>query len=332
MTRLVEAVPNFSEGRDSAFPAAAADCFARSGCDVLHATSDPDHNRSVVTAVGPPGAVERGAVDAARLARDRIDMRVHRGLHPRVGALDVLPFVPLRGVGMSDAVRLARRVGERIGRLGIPVFHYAEASNPPGRGLAEIRRGGFEALRRRRGSLERGADVAGLDEEGGHTHASAHPTAGATCVGAREVLLAWNVDVDGIDLGAARRVAAALRESRGGHRGLRALALHLPIQERTQISMTLARPDLVDPTRVFAALEAGVRGEGGSVAGTELIGMAPDSITDEAAAAMGIRDWSPDRVLSRRVAAVVENRRQRGASRSSPGRRRRHPPSKAPSC
>ncbi len=310
MKPVIEAVPNFSEGRDRDFAAAAAGCFARSGCSVLHTTSDPDHNRSVVTAVGPPAAIEEGSVRAARLARDRIDMRAHRGLHPRVGALDVLPFVPLAGLATAEVVHIAHRVSKRIGRLGVPVFHYAEASRPPGRVLAEIRRGGFEALLAQEEGVgarsRRRADVVGL-ESAGRVHAWAHPTAGATCVGAREVLLAWNVDVQEVGVAEARRVAAALRESGGGHPGLRALALHLPRQDRVQISMTLARPDLIDPMVVFADLEARVQNEGGRVAGTELIGMAPDSIGDEAAAAMRIRDWSPDRILSQRLLALDED-------------------------
>lgn len=306
MIPLVEAVPNFSEGRDPEFVSEAAEIFVRKGCEVLHVTRDPDHHRSVVTVIGSPRSVENGAVAAARFARERIDLRAHRGVHPRVGALDVLPFVPLRGMEMEQAVQTAGRAAGRISRLGIPVYLYGSASRPPGRGLASIRRGGFEALVAHEPVERARADFPGLDGYGNPAHAFAHPTAGAVCVGARKVLLAWNVDVEGVSLESARRVASGIRESGGGFRGLRALALYLPGQGRTQVSMSLETPDETDPMEVFAAIEAGVGRVGGRVTGAEVIGMAPDAITDIVARAMAIRDWSPDRVLSRRLAAHAE--------------------------
>ena len=276
MTEVVEAVPNFSEGRDAAFVAAAADAFGSHGCEVLHTTMDPDHHRSVVTVIGSPEGVERGALAAARLALGRLDLGRHRGVHPRVGALDVLPFVPLRGVALADVVRLARRVGRAIARLGIPVHYYAGASDPPGRTLASIRRAG----------------------------GAAHPTAGATCVGARPVLLAWNVDVEGLSLASARAIAGDIREAGGGFRSLRALALRLHRQRRLQVSMNLEDPSITDPLAVYRAIEERVVALGGRVVGTEVIGMLPDELADPARASeMRIRDWSEDRVLSRRVAA-----------------------------
>jgi len=299
----VEAVPNFSEGRSPEFVSAAAEAFARTGCDVLHTTRDPDHNRCVLTVIGGPEEVEEGAVAAAGMARERIDMRRHRGVHPRVGALDVLPFVPLRGVEMPEAVALARRAATRIAGLGIPVYFYAEASEPPGRTLASIRRGGFEALVQRAAAGRHPADVPGMGGGGAPAHLLAHPTAGATCVGARGTLLAWNVDVEGVSLEEARGIAAAVRETGGGFRGLRAMARYLPEQGRMQVSMNLETPEAVDPLEVFEAIAARAAGLGGSVAGTEVIGLAPDAITDPVAKTMGIRDWSPDRILSRRVAA-----------------------------
>lgn len=300
----MEAVPNFSEGRSPEFVSAAAEAFARTGCDVLHTTRDPDHNRCVITVIGAPGEVEEGAVAAAGVARERIDMRRHRGVHPRVGALDVLPFVPLRGVEMPGAVALARRAATRIARLGIPVHYYAEASEPPGRTLASIRRGGFEALAGKAAAGRRPADVPGTGG-GAPAHHLAHPTAGAACVGARGVLLAWNVDVEGVSLEEARGIAAAVRETGGGFRGLRAMARFLPEQGRMQVSMNLETPEAADPLEVFEAIAARAAARGGGVAGTEVIGLAPDAITDPVAKTMGIRDWSPDRILSRRIAARV---------------------------
>ena len=301
----MEAVPNFSEGRDPGFVSAVAGAFARTGCDVLHTTRDPDHNRCVVTVIGGPDEVEEGAVAAARIGLERIDMRGHRGVHPRVGALDVLPFVPLRGMEMSAAAALARRAAARIGRLGIPVYYYGRASEPAGRTLASIRRGGFEALAPGAAAGRARADVPGCAGDGTPVHHFAHPTAGAVCVGAREVLLAWNVDIEGVSLVDAKGIAAGIRESGGGFRGLRAMAVFLPDQGRTQVSMNLEAPETTDPMEVFRAIERDVTTRGGCVVGTEVIGLAPDAVTDSVARSMGIRDWSLDRILSRRVDAWV---------------------------
>ena len=320
VSRVLEAVPNFSEGRDAGFVDAVADIFARAGCDVLHTTMDPDHHRSVVTVIGPPRRVEEGSVAAARLALERIDLRRHRGVHPRVGALDVLPFVPLHGVGMDDAVRSAHRAGARIAALGVPVYFYARASKPPGRTLASVRPGGFEALRDGRGPCGE-ADLPGRDSDGAAPQRFAHPSAGAVCVGARAVLLAWNIDVEGLALEAAKGIAAGIRETGGGFRGLRALALHLPRQGRTQISMNLEDPAATDPREVFAAVEREATRLGGGIRGTEVVGMAPDALASPAAVrAMRVRDWSEDRVLSRRVESWLAAGRARTTAAGVAGR------------
>ena len=169
-------------------------------------------------------------------------------VHPRVGALDVLPFVPLEGMRMEDAVACAHRVGSGIGRLGVPVFYYGMASDPPGRGLATLRRGGFEALR---DGFPRGLVP---DQPPGAR--MPHPSAGVTCVGARKVLLAWNVFVEGLPLADAREIAAKIREAGGGFPGLRALGLHLLGSDRVQISMNLEDPATTSPLAVFEAIEA----------------------------------------------------------------------------
>src|SRR5688572_19886282 len=147
MVKVLEAVPNFSEGRDLAKVRALVDTIAAEGVDVLDWSADPDHHRSVVTYIGDPPRVEAASLAAARFALDHLDLRRHAGVHPRVGALDVLPFVPLEGTDMEDAVSSAHRVGAAIGALGVPVFYYGMASSPPGRGLAALRAGGFERLR-----------------------------------------------------------------------------------------------------------------------------------------------------------------------------------------
>ena len=313
MTQIVQAVPNFSEGRDPEFALAVADAFARTGCEVLHTTSDPDHHRSVVTAVGSPGSIEAGAVEVAMIAFARIDMRRHHGVHPRVGALDVLPFVPMQAIDTADTVRLARRAGARIADLGVPVYFYARASEPPGRGLAPIRRGGFEGLADDGASGRPEADLPGKDKKRRKLHRFAHPSAGAACVGVRRVLLAWNVDVSGIRPEAARAVAARIRETGGGFRGLRALALQLPAQGRLQISMNLEDPAATDPRGVYDAIRLQVEQAGGRLEGTEVIGMLPDALCDPAVAReMRVRDWSEERILCRRVEGFARRLPPRG--------------------
>lgn len=325
----MEAVPNFSEGRDPRFTEAVANAFARTGCQVFHVTSDPDHHRSVVTVAGPPGAVEDGAVAAAGVAKRAIDMRRHRGVHPRVGALDVLPFVPLHGISMKEVVRLARRAGERIAALGMPVYFYGDASTPPGRGLASIRRGGFEALAAAEdgdGSTPRApADLPGRDAAGAPARRFAHPSAGAVCVGARQVLLAWNVDVEGVSLEVAREVAAGVRESSGGFAGVRALGVRLPRQGRLQVSMNVENANVedataADPLAVLRAIKSLVRERGGRVAGVEVVGMIPDPLADpEVARATAVRGWSEERLLHRRLLAYLASVGPAGRSTGKAG-------------
>ncbi len=302
MIPVVEAVPNFSEGRDSSLVGAIVDCIAAHDVEVLDWSSDPDHNRSVVTFIGSPTGVERASLAAARLAIDRIDLRGHRGVHPRVGALDVMPFVPLRGVSKEDVVALAHRVGRTISGWGVPVYFYGYASEPSGRGLAELRRGGFEALR------DAGAAAPEADDFDGEW-TGPHPTAGATCVGAREVLLAWNVFVRGVTLPEARAIAKSIRERDGGFAGLRALGLRLDEQGRTQISMNLEDPQRTSPLDVFDAIEGHVRRLGGSVEETEVIGMIPDTLVlPYTTGRLKLPDLGPARVLSHRVDAYVSAR------------------------
>lgn len=299
---LLEAVPNFSEGRDPAVVLAIVDAMRAEGADVLDWSADADHHRSVVTLVGPPHIVENAAVAAARVAVDRIDLNRHQGVHPRVGALDVLPFVPVAGATMADARASARRVGQRLSReLGIPVYFYGAASEPPGRPLSALRKGGFETLRSA-WPTDRPADLV----PDGWPHLGAHPTAGVTCVGARAVLLAWNVFVSGIDHDTARRIAHSLRETEGGFLGVRALALRLPASSRLQISMNLENVEMTSPMDVFRRIETLVHSEGGVVEETEIIGMLPDQLLWGAAAdRMKLAPETAGRLLSRGLLDVL---------------------------
>ncbi len=296
--RVLEAVPNFSEGRDPGVLRGIVQAMEAAGADVLDWTSDRQHHRAVVTIVGQPAAVEDAAVAAAAVARDSIDLRRHRGLHPRIGALDVLPFVPLLGLTMDDARATAHRAGQRIARdVGLPVYFYALASDPPGRTLAELRRGGFEAIA---GSWPAGRmpDLVPAD----WPHQGAHPTAGAVCVGARRVLLAWNVYVQGTSLEALRRLAQDIRETGGGMQGLRALAFRMPESGELQLSMNLENAETSSPVGVFRRIEAAVNAQGGSVLRTEVIGLVPDRLVLEAAGErLHLDADAAERLLSRRL-------------------------------
>jgi glutamate formiminotransferase len=299
---MLEAVPNFSEGRDAAVVEAIVSAVQAAGVEVLDWSLDADHHRSVVTIVGPPASVENAAVAAARVAVERIDMTRHRGLHPRAGSLDVLPFVPLAGLSMDDARASARRVGQRLAtELGLPVYDYGAASEPPGRPLSLLRKGGFETLQAS-WPVDRAPDVLPRQWQ----YAGAHPTAGVTCVGARRVLLAWNVFATGIDLEDARTIAAALREANGGFLGVRALGLRLPGVDRIQISMNLEDLTLTSPMDVFRAIETAVHQRGGAIHETEIIGMLPDELVWGAAAdRLRLGPGTATRLLSQRLLHVM---------------------------
>jgi len=309
MVRVLEAVPNFSEGRDLSKVRALVDTIEATGVEVLDWSADPDHHRCVISYIGDPDLVVRASIAAAEFARDHIDLREHHGIHPRVGALDVMPLVPLHGVDMVDAVAAAHRIGSAIAELGVPVFYYGQASDPVGRGLAELRRGGFE-------SLELGFPA----DRRPQVPASAerpHPSAGVTCVGARRVLLAWNLFLRGIGVDQAREIAAQVRERGGGFAGLRALGLHLESRDRVQISMNLEDPVQTPPLAVFSAIEKAVGARGGDIVETQVIGMIPDALVLPAAQErLHVLDLEPARILSHRVRMHVQGRLDAGTPTS----------------
>jgi len=303
--QVLEAVPNFSEGRDLAIVKAIVEAMRQSGAELLDWSADPDHNRSVVTVIGTPAQVEAAAVAGAAVALDRIDLRRHSGVHPRIGAIDVLPFVPLAGLSLADAGQSARRVGHRLAaELGLPVYFYGHASNPPGRNLAALRSGGFESLVPH---WPAGREPDLLPEN--WPHPGAHPSAGACVVGARPVLLAWNVWVAGLTLQQARSIVRAIREASGGLRGVRALALELPSRNALQVSMNLEDVENASPSEVFRAVREKVEAEGGDVVKTEVIGMIPDQLLESTSPdELKLENFTADRMLSRRLAQHVAKR------------------------
>nr|MBP9891717.1 glutamate formimidoyltransferase [Planctomycetota bacterium] len=253
----VECVPNFSEGRRPEV-VAAIELAAREvpGVRVLGMERDADHNRCVLTFAGEPAAVVEAAVACARKAAELIDLRNHQGEHPRMGATDVIPFVPIEGVDMAACVELARRCARRIGdELGIPAFLYGEAATrDERRNLAQVREGEFEGLRELIGK-----DPAKTPDFGPH---QIHASAGATAVGARFFLIAYNVNLESRDLKLAKRIAKAIREKDGGMKGVRALGLELRDSGCVQVSMNLVDYRQTSPAHAFARIAELAAAEG----------------------------------------------------------------------
>jgi glutamate formiminotransferase len=263
---LFEIVPNISEGRDTSTVDSAIAAMQAEGVRVIHRTSDAVHHRSVITAAGSASQVVAAAVALARVTAERIDLRNHRGEHPRIGALDVLPFVPLGDATLDDAVTLAHRAAARIWReLGVPALLYGAAASAPHRAnLADVRRGEFEGL------AARSRDPRWAFDYGEERHASA----GAIAVGARPFLLAFNVDLNSPDLALARSIARSLRERDGGLRTLKALGIRLA-PDVVQVSFNLTDVDAIPLYRVRELVRLAAERHGVSVRRSELIGLAP---------------------------------------------------------
>ena len=273
-TKLYEAVPNFSEGRDEAKIGRIADAVrAINGVTVLDLHSDRDHNRSVLTFVGEEGPLLEASVALARACVEEIDLAAQGGVHPRMGSLDVLPFVPLAGATMEGAVSLARQAGQRLGALGLPVYLYGEAASATHRrNLADVRRGGYEGLAARASEPEWRPD---------YGPEPLPPRSGAVAVGARNVLVAFNAYLDTSDVQKARAVAAEVRERDGGLPGVKALGLG--VGGRAQVSMNLTDLGETSVAEALDAVRFSAEKHGARVEGTELVGLLPMSAVLDAA-------------------------------------------------
>ena len=278
MRRVVECVPNFSEGRDAGKVDAIADVIARGpSIAILGVTMDTDHNRSVITFAGSPEAVAEAAIRAVGKAADLIDLNAHVGVHPRIGATDVLPFVPISGVTMDECVAIANAVGEEIWQKhNIPVYFYERAARVQERKrLENIRRGQLEELRRLALTDEsRRPDIGGP---------GLHPTAGATVVGAREFLIAYNINLETENVSVAKNIAQTIRESSGGFPNVKALGLPLATRKQCQVSMNLTDFRTTPPHVVYEVIRALAEQQGVAIAGSELIGLIPRAAVEMAA-------------------------------------------------
>jgi len=268
---LVECVANFSEGRDATTVRAIEDAIASSaGVMVLRAERDVDHNRSVITFAGPPDAVSEGALRGIAVAVERIDLRRHAGVHPRMGAADVVPFVPLEGATLENCVAIALRTGEEVWkRLGVPVYFYEAAATSPDRRLLEnCRRGGFE-------NPKIAPDLGGP---------ALHPSAGACIIGARKILIAFNINLQTDDVAIARDIARTIRTSSGGMPFVKALGLPLAARGLAQVSMNLTDFEQTPLHEVFDAVQREAAARGVQIAGSEIIGLVPKKALEDAAA------------------------------------------------
>jgi glutamate formiminotransferase/formiminotetrahydrofolate cyclodeaminase len=301
MRRLIECVPNFSEGRDPAKVATLIETMSKvPGVWVLDHEMDADHNRSVITLAGEPEAVAEAAVLGAGRAMELIDMNHHQGAHPRVGATDVVPFIPVEGVTLEDCVALARNAGNEIWkRYRIPVFFYEAAATRPDRvNLENVRRGQFEGMKEElKKNHDRQPDVG---------EPKMHPTAGVTVVGARKFLVAYNVNLNTPDVGIANKIAKAIRFSSGGMRYVKSMGVELKARNLAQVSINLTDYEQTPMHRVYESVKREAERYGAVPVGSEIVGLVPKKAIEMAADYfLQLENFSPAQVFENKLAAVL---------------------------
>lgn len=301
MKRLIECVPNFSEGRDPAKVDAIVNAMRSvPGVYVLDREMDADHNRSVITLAGEPDAVGEAAILGAGKALELIDMTTHTGAHPRVGATDVVPFIPIEGVTLEDCVALARRVGNEIWkRYRIPIFFYEAAATRPDRvNLENVRKGQFEGLREElKKNHDRQPDVG---------EPKLHPTAGVTVVGARKFLIAYNVNLNTSDVSIANKIAKAIRFSSGGLRYVKSMGVELKARNLAQVSINLTDFEQTPMHRVYEMVKREAERYGAMPVGSEIVGLVPKKAIEMAADYfLQLENFSPSQVFENKLQAVL---------------------------
>ena len=266
MEKIIECVPNFSTS-DKQVLNSLKDCFIKHGV-LIDYECDIDHNRAVITAAGKPNKVIKAVVEAAGVAVKKIDLRYHIGVHPRMGAVDVIPFIPVKNMSMSEAVKISKKVGKKIAKkFGVPIFLYARSASAPNRvQLSEVRRGGFEKM---------GQKMQEPDWQPDFGKNIPHKTAGVTACGAREYLVAYNINLNTSDITIAKDIASAIRESNGGLKGVRALGLMLKSINTAQVSINITDCVSVSLYQVFSTVKNLAKQHGVSIKNSELIGYAP---------------------------------------------------------
>ncbi|MDO8681908.1 MAG: glutamate formimidoyltransferase [Armatimonadota bacterium] len=294
MSKIIQCIPNFSEGRRPEIIREIVKAIETGGAKVIDSSLDPDHNRSVITFIGDPEAIRAGVMAGVRKAVELIDMRTHTGAHPRIGAVDVIPLVPISDVTMQECVELSRELGKWIAdELKIPVYFYENsASNDHRKNLANVRKGGYESLTK--GKLEGNrAPDAGPNV--------VHPTAGAAVIGARGPLIAFNVNLCSADFTLAKKIAAKIRKMRNEGRemaGVKALAVNLSSRGIVQVSTNITEPDKTTMFDVYDFVRAQAAEAGVEVENSELIGVVrADALIRSAAESMQLIDFDEKRIL-----------------------------------
>jgi glutamate formiminotransferase len=296
MSRIIESVPNISDGRRAEVIAeAVAALRGTAGLRVLDVSSDQDHNRSVLTLAGDERALRTGLLALFEVATARIDLRTHRGEHPRLGAVDVVPFIPIEEATMADCVALARDVATEVAsRYGVPVFLYEEAAAAPHRrNLEDVRRGQFEGL------AAKMADPAWAPDFG---PSRPHPSAGASVVGARMPLIAYNINLGTADLEVAKKIAKAIRHSTGGFRYVKAMGVMLEARKVAQVSINMTNFEKTPLFRVFETVASEAARYGVPVIGSEIVGLVPEAaLLGAAEHFLRLEGFDPRQVLERRI-------------------------------
>lgn len=292
MNKIIECVPNFSEGRDKQIVEKIADAFrAKDNVKLLDYSSDTDHNRSVITVAGDPEALKEAVIEAVGIAVELINLTKHSGQHPRMGAVDVIPFIPIKNVTIDEAITLSKEVGEAIGeKYNLPVFLYEKSATQQHReNLANVRKGEFEGLKEKMLSPEWKPDFGPLQP---------HPTAGAVAVGARMPLVAYNVNLNTSDLEIATAIAKKVRHIGGGLRFCKAMGVELEDKGITQVSMNLTDYTKTSIYRAHEMVRMEAKRYGVTVAGGEVIGLVPlEALVDSVAYYLGLDNFSIKQVL-----------------------------------
>lgn len=296
MERIIECVPNFSEGRDLEKIEKIVDCFrAKKGVRLLDYSSDQDHNRSVVTVIGEPDELVEAVVSSIGRAVELIDLNKHQGQHPRMGAVDVIPFIPVKGTTIRDADSCARKTaGIAAEKYGVPFILYENSASAPHRvNLADIRKGGFEAMSEKMSDDKWKSDFGPL---------TIHPTAGVTAIGARMPLIAYNVKLGTGDISIANDIARKIRHKNGGFRYCKAMGVSLDERGIVEVSMNLTDYSKTALYRVFETIKMECQRYGVSVTGSEIVGLVPmKALIDSAEYYLGLENFSMEQVLESRI-------------------------------
>lgn len=294
--KIVECVPNFSEGRDlKKIDRIVAPFRARAGVKLLDYSNDEDHNRLVVTLVGEPEALRDAVIEAIGVAVELIDLNHHQGQHPRMGAVDVVPFIPIKNVTMDEAVSLSREVGEKVaGLYHLPVFLYEKSATAPQReNLAAVRKGEFEGMAGKIKLPEWQPDFGPADR---------HPTAGTVAIGARMPLVAYNINLSTDNLEIATKIARNIRHINGGLRYVKAMGVELKERNITQVSINMTDYTRTALYRAFELVRIEARRYGVTIIGSEIVGLVPmEALIDTASYYLGLENFSMQQVLELRI-------------------------------